>query len=304
MSINHQEKVTNFVAKMLEDDFYHDVTIVCDNGEVKANKVILCASSKYFSGLFNNNVLKSEDANDTIPVPTTQDAMEIVIKYLYTGKIESKEFTLKEILDLLKLLELMGEGDLFSEVESFILNKIRNKEFSHEKLLLNASTSEKFKFENITEVVLNLIRDNVKEIANLSEVKYLTSSLMEKLIVVHKEESGDFDYDEHDDEKGRKKRKVMTANEDGDSNCVVNQERDKESIDSTNYVDKFKTFVNWLSGNNNCNQEFKEKMVNLFKLDHFTSSELSNCVILSPVSPPRLKFLLPPIHLNTTTHSY
>ena len=193
MSINHQEKVTNFVAKMLEDDFYHDVTIVCDNGEVKANKVILCASSKYFSGLFNNNVLKSEDANDTIPVPTTQDAMELVIKYLYTGKIESKEFTLKEILDLLKLLELMGEGDLFSEVESYILNKIRNKEFSHEKLLLNASTSEKFKFENITEVVLNLIRDDIKATAHLPEVKYLTSSLMEKLVVRHEEGSGDLD---------------------------------------------------------------------------------------------------------------
>ena len=84
-----------------------------------------------------------------------------------------------------------SHGDLFSEVESFILNKICNKEFSHEKLFLNASTSEKFKFENITEVVLNLIRDDIKETANLPEVKYLTSSLMEKLIVQHEEESGD-----------------------------------------------------------------------------------------------------------------
>ena len=92
--------------------------------------------------------------------------MEIVIKYLYTGKIESKEFTLKEILDLLKLLGLIGEGGLFVAVEGFILNKIRNKEFSHEKLLLNASTSEKFKFENITEVVLNLIRDDTRKQLN------------------------------------------------------------------------------------------------------------------------------------------
>ena len=49
-------------------------------------------------------------------------------------------------------------------------------------------------------------------------------------------------------------------------------------VDSTNYIHKFKTFVNWLSENNNCSQEFKEKMVNLFKLEHFTSSELSTCV--------------------------
>ena len=218
-------------------------------------------------------------------VPTTQDAMELVIKYLYTGKIESKEFTLKEILDLLKLLELMGEGDLFSEVESFILNKIRNKEFSHEKLLLNASTSEKFKFENITKVVLNLIRDDIKETAQLPVVKYLTSSLMEKLIVQQEEECGDFDSDdlasndndeEDDDEvdtKGRKRRRMMTVNEEGNFGRA-----NRERIDSTNYIHKFKTFVNWLSENNNCSLEFKEKMVNLFKLEHFTSSELSTCV--------------------------
>ena len=47
MSIDHQDKVANYVVKMLEDDSFHDVTIVCDNGEVKANKGILCASSKY-----------------------------------------------------------------------------------------------------------------------------------------------------------------------------------------------------------------------------------------------------------------
>ena len=74
------------------------------------------------------------------------------------------------------------------------VHKIWNKEFSHEKsLLLTASTSEKFKFENITEVVLNLIRDDIKATAHLPEVKYLTSSLMEKLVVRHEEGSGDLD---------------------------------------------------------------------------------------------------------------
>ena len=65
----------------------------------------------------------------------------------------------------------------------------------------------------------------------------------------------------------------MTVNEEGNSGRA-----NKERIDSTNYIHKFKTFVNWLSENNNCSQEFKEKMVNLFKLEHFTSSELSTCV--------------------------
>ena len=140
----------------------------------------MCASSNYFAGVFNNNVIKSEDAN-SIPVPSTKDTMELVIKYLHTGKMEYKDFTLKEILDLLKLLEFMGEENLFSAVEEFTLNQIRNKEFSHEKILLMASTSEKFKFVHITRGILHLIRDDIEEIADLPEVKYLTSSLLEKL---------------------------------------------------------------------------------------------------------------------------
>ena len=130
-----------------------------------------------------------------------------------------------------------------------------------------------------------MIRDDIKETAQLPVVKYLTSSLMEKLIVQQEEECGDFDSDdlasndndeEDDDEvdtKGRKRRRMMTVNEEGNFGRA-----NRERIDSTNYIHKFKTFVNWLSENNNCSQEFKEKMVNLFKLEHFTSSELSTYV--------------------------
>ena len=160
-------------------------------GEVKANKVILCARSVYFAGVFNNNIIKSEDASNMIPVPSTKEAVESMIKYLYTGIMEYKEFTLKELLDLLKLFELMREENLFSAVEEFTVNKIRNREFSHEKILLMASSSEKFNFEIITEGVLNLIRDDIKEIAYLPEVKYLTISLLEKLILVHEAAAGE-----------------------------------------------------------------------------------------------------------------
>ena len=217
--------------------------------------------------VFNNNVIKSEDAN-SIPVPSTKDTMELVIKYLHTGKMEYKDFTLKEILDLLKLLEFMGEENLFSAVEEFTLNQIRNKEFSHEKILLMASTSEKFKFVHITRGILHLIRDDIEEIADLPEVKYLTSSLLEKIILLHDLLDGDDDVEDDTDDADK---------ESGNDDNGVRVENE-EKVDTANYIDKFKTFMNWLSGNQNCSQEFKEKMVNLFKLEHFTSSELSTCV--------------------------
>ena len=93
---------------------------------------------------------------------------------------------------------------------------------------------------------------------------------MEKLFLLHDILDGNDDVeDDQDDDEDN--------GESGNNDNGVREENE-EKVDTANYIHKFKTFVNWLSGNQNCSQEFKEKMVNLFKLAHFTSSELSTYV--------------------------
>ena len=90
--------------------------------------------------------------------------------------------TFKESLDLLNLLKTM-EMSLFETIENFTLNKIKEGAFSTEKLLLMASTSDKLKLENITSGILEYLDDNIKEASDLPEVKYLTTSLLEALLI-------------------------------------------------------------------------------------------------------------------------
>ena len=51
----HEEKKTSAVTSLWIDKDFLDVTIVCDDGQLSAHKVILAASSSFFSSVFQMN---------------------------------------------------------------------------------------------------------------------------------------------------------------------------------------------------------------------------------------------------------
>ena len=89
-SLNHELKVSKNIAKLFQNEAFNDVTIVLNNGELEANKVILCATSKFFYKAF---LIKSESealSTSSVKVNATKEAMEMVLKYLYTGKMKAQ----------------------------------------------------------------------------------------------------------------------------------------------------------------------------------------------------------------------
>ena len=108
-----------------------------------------------------------------IKIPTTLLSIEIVIKFCYTGKMECDSLSLEDILDLLKLLQLMEEKDLFSDVEEYLSGKLQEGQFL-EKVL------EYVRTQSLRE---SLIKCSDSEgVEDLPEVMYLSSSFPEMLI--------------------------------------------------------------------------------------------------------------------------
>ena len=64
-SLNHELKVSKNIAKLFQNEAFNDVTIVLNNGELKANKVILCATSKFFYKAFH---IKTESEASSVKV--------------------------------------------------------------------------------------------------------------------------------------------------------------------------------------------------------------------------------------------
>ena len=258
---------------MLENEAFHDLTIDLDegHGSVRANKAILCSNSTYFSNFFNNNIREMEVQNVDIKIPTTLVSMEIVIKFFYTGKMECDSLSLKDILDLLKLLELIEEKDLFSDVEEYLLGKLQERQFPAEKVLLLAKVCEDSKFRRISNKMLDYCNGS-EGVEDLPEVMYLSSSFLEMLIggkrwVIN----GDVSKGEGSEDKSRGDDNITKS----DQHVEDDTEKSEEFKLLENFqFEMFKMFVNWLSGNQDCDTDFKAKILKPFDLRKFTSEEL------------------------------
>ena len=211
----------------------------------------------YFASFFNNNSFEKEAQNVDIKIPTTLESMKLVIRFLYTGRMECDSLSLKDILDLLRLLELMEEKELFADIENFLIKKLQNGESTLEKVLLSANVCENSKFKKISNENLYLICENIEDIESLPEVKYLSSTFLEMLI----NDERWVNFDEDDEESNRSEEK------DSEYELLIHHQ-----------IEVFTMFVNWLSGNPDCDSDFKARILNIFELDRFTSDELSTSV--------------------------
>ena len=90
MSFNYEVRVLGNLSKMLDKDSFHDLTIGLNEGH----------GSTYFASFFNNNSLENEAQNVDIKIPTTLESMKLVIRFLYTGKLECDSLSMKDIFDL------------------------------------------------------------------------------------------------------------------------------------------------------------------------------------------------------------
>ena len=270
----------------------------------------------YFANLFNNNVY--DKGNTVIDVPTTKESMEIVLNYLYSGRMEFKDSSFKEILDLLQLFKFLMM-DLFSTLETYLINKIIEDEgFSFEKILLHASISESCNYEKVSNAILAYLHDHLEDISELPEVKYLSSSFLQKLIkytkvVVNRqgdttnensncddaedeEQVTDEENEPEDEENESRDEENESEDEDNESENEHKDEENKHEDDDEadeneeenlnenlnkkkgEQIYSFKIFVNWLKGNSDCEKEFKGKILKHFSLEGFTNKELITCV--------------------------
>ena len=82
--------------------------IVTRGIQVDANKVIISATSAFFKNQvkLKQTSIKGDEKfiEIDLDISSTKEMLELVVKYLYTGKMEFESLELKDILDLIYLL--------------------------------------------------------------------------------------------------------------------------------------------------------------------------------------------------------
>ena len=161
------------MGKVMEDllkcEEHLDVTIVCDDGEVKASKFILTARSEYFATMFKSDNFK--ESSGKVLMPCKKIVMDKVIEFLYGGIFYHSQMPAIEVLLLLDMFRLMMLEDAFTILEEYfiatIVDRISRLKFLPSLLLYYFDLLDlalNLKLENISTKFLHALAPYLPEI--------------------------------------------------------------------------------------------------------------------------------------------
>ena len=106
-TIKRKDDVINNLMKMLKLGSSNDVTIQLIDGEIKANKDVLSASSDYFATMFSNDAY-NECKNGVVPMKDVKKVvMEGLVKFMFSGELDLEKFDILYLLELMNLAQFM-----------------------------------------------------------------------------------------------------------------------------------------------------------------------------------------------------
>lgn len=116
-----KEHFNSDMLTMLRQGSSNDVRLKLSDGEITANKDVLAARSEYFAANFRW-IEETKDQSNIIEIKDcSQEVMERIIKYLFTGTIKYKNLGLLKLLELVnQVRKLLLKDELQYRIESYI----------------------------------------------------------------------------------------------------------------------------------------------------------------------------------------
>ena len=112
------------ILKMLDRGSLNDVKIVLDDGEILANKDILMARSEYFETMFSHKKFKEGETDSVDMSHCSKAVMEKIVKFLFSGGLNFDGLSLRQLLDLSHISEMMLLTDFKFAVDDFIIYQL------------------------------------------------------------------------------------------------------------------------------------------------------------------------------------
>lgn len=142
------------------------------------HKVILAARSEYFRAMLFGGL--SESTKNEITMKVNAAAFKILLKYIYTGKINLRQMLTPQmnlLLDTLGLANLYGYVELKDEISNFLKNSLRLDNVCN---ILDASRL--YELDSLVNICYTFIDKNAEDLLSHESFKYLyKDSLMELL---------------------------------------------------------------------------------------------------------------------------
>ena len=102
---NHEKSRTSILRSMFENEEFLDVTIACDDDQIKAHKVVLSASSPFFRNILNRN----PHSHPLLYLKgTSKKDIQVLLDFIYNGETQINQEELEEFMVLAENLKISG----------------------------------------------------------------------------------------------------------------------------------------------------------------------------------------------------
>jgi len=119
--IVHVNNLSEDIASLFQQEVFCDVNLVVEDSSFPAHKIILAARSDYFRALLFGGLSESDPKCDKIELKDTNAAaFYILLKYIYSGRIELMSLKEELILDVLELAHRYGFEDLENSISDYL----------------------------------------------------------------------------------------------------------------------------------------------------------------------------------------
>ena len=272
--INNKDKFNLDIMKMLTNGTSNDVKIVLEDGEILANKDVLCARSEYFATMLSNSssnkeVKFIEGETKTVNMGyCSKIIMEKIIKYLFSGDLVLHDLTFENLLKMMNMTSMMMFDDIHENVKDYVLELI--PEYNVPELVDGLMLAEAFNLKIVKKSIVKDLSSNLSFIP-VQNFKMLPINLVKDILLP-------LDEDDNED-KNLDKDEVKDEDEDEDDDDEDEDEEsegdDEVSADDTDDADRLSAFVCWLSGNE-CSDEDKKEIKDSIDLKKscFTAEKL------------------------------
>ena len=126
----------------------------------------MAARSDYFRAMLYGGL--SESNQNEITLNIQKDAFKILLKYIYSGKINLQKLQMNIILDTLGLSNLFGYTELKIEISNFLKNSLN---LSNVCNILDSSRL--YELHSLTNICYSFIDKNAEELLSHESFRYL-----------------------------------------------------------------------------------------------------------------------------------
>lgn len=187
MSYNFEFELSKAFEKLLQTEKDYNVIIYVGNEpnfkEVHAHSNVLCCRSEYFNELFSTEDIEKKDGKYILKKPNlTPQAVDVILKYLYTGHFDFKNNIAEmELLNIMVATDEFNMYQLTKLVENSIIEN-HQQLFRKEPVGILKIVHEHQSFNNLREFCLETVCHQPEILYNSDDFINLPDHLLEVIL--------------------------------------------------------------------------------------------------------------------------